>query len=58
MIYRYAIAQDVPLYERLGYMVVSYYGNRGGNDCFLLTFPCACPAPEPKILRVDDMKES
>ena len=58
MIYRYAIAEDVPIYELLGYMVVSYYGNRGGNDCFLLAFPCGCPLPEPKILGMDDMKES
>lgn len=58
MIYRYAIAEDVPAYEMLGWMVVSYYGNRGGNECFLLAFPCACEAKEPKILCLDDDRES
>ena len=58
MIYRYAIAEDVLSYEELGWMVVSYYGNRGGNDCYILAFPCACEAREPKILGLDDVKES
>lgn len=58
MIYRYAIEQDIRAYEGLGWMAVAYYGNRGGNECYLLAFPCDCEPKEPQDVAIARAKES
>lgn len=52
MIGHYATLDQVEAFLKIGWMLKSYYGERGGRPCFILIWPCACTMRRP-----DDYQE-
>lgn len=45
---RYVVDVDISDYQRAGWMVSAYYGERGSHSCFILEWRCQCPVNDPR----------